>query len=241
LRERLDDLPSLVHHFLQKKCSEQRLSSVPSLAVGALQRLLAYTWPGNVRELQNVIERALILSPEGPLDFVDLLPQAEAHPRSRKTSKSAAAIAKITLEVPTFDKLADEFMATYAATNNRPSENAAKNKVLRVHLRPALGSSRLEKTCRITSLPPHAGGDYLMRTRCPKHGNGYVGPHGTRQDRHGQCYRGDAQHWVSANDASPEVRTRGRLDPKRSPARPRRNSVTIPWHRRAVPRVVLHG
>jgi hypothetical protein len=47
-------------------------------------------------------------------------------------------------EVPTFDKFADEFMATYAATNNRPSENAAKNKVLRIHLRPAFGSMRLD-------------------------------------------------------------------------------------------------
>ncbi|HSA21482.1 MAG TPA: sigma 54-interacting transcriptional regulator [Myxococcota bacterium] len=74
LRERLDDLPSLVHHFLQRKSAEQRLARVPPLGPGALQRLLAYPWPGNVRELQNVIERALILSPEGPLSFADLLP-----------------------------------------------------------------------------------------------------------------------------------------------------------------------
>ena len=47
-------------------------------------------------------------------------------------------------EVPTFDKFADEFMATYAATNNRPSENAAKNNVLRVHLRPAFGSMKID-------------------------------------------------------------------------------------------------
>jgi integrase len=46
--------------------------------------------------------------------------------------------------VPTFDSFADEFMATYAATNNRPSECAAKTKVLKHHLRPAFGSSKLD-------------------------------------------------------------------------------------------------
>jgi transcriptional regulator with GAF, ATPase, and Fis domain len=75
LRERLDDLPSLVHFFLQKKSGEQRLTSVPPLAPGALQLLLGYQWPGNIRELQNVIERALILFPQGPLDFAELLPR----------------------------------------------------------------------------------------------------------------------------------------------------------------------
>jgi len=74
LRERLDDLPSLVHYFLKKKSSEHRLATIPSLARGALTQLLRYSWPGNVRELQNVIERALILSPKGPLDFGNLLP-----------------------------------------------------------------------------------------------------------------------------------------------------------------------
>ena len=78
LRERLDDLPSLVHHLLQRKSDEQRLATVPPLAPGALQQLLAYPWPGNIRELQNVIERALILSPTGPLGFADLLPRVAA-------------------------------------------------------------------------------------------------------------------------------------------------------------------
>lgn len=76
LRERLDDLPSLVHHFIRKKSTEQRLPTVPSIAPGGLQQLLAYPWPGNVRELQNVIERALILAPYGPLGFADLLPRS---------------------------------------------------------------------------------------------------------------------------------------------------------------------
>ncbi len=76
LRERLDDLPSLVHYFVQRKSREQRLATAPPLAPGAIQLLLGYSWPGNLRELQNVIERALILSPSGPLSFAELLPAA---------------------------------------------------------------------------------------------------------------------------------------------------------------------
>ena len=49
---------------------------------GAIDALLAYDWPGNVRELENVIERALILDPDGPLRFDWLLPGASARAAS---------------------------------------------------------------------------------------------------------------------------------------------------------------
>lgn len=74
LRSHLEDLPSLIYHFLKKKSREQRLAKIPELAPGVMQRLLSYSWPGNVRELQNVIERALILTPQGPLKFADIFP-----------------------------------------------------------------------------------------------------------------------------------------------------------------------
>jgi len=67
LRERLVDLPTLVQHFIKLKSRELKLTSVPTLAPGTTEAMMAYHWPGNVRELQNVIERALILNPQGPL------------------------------------------------------------------------------------------------------------------------------------------------------------------------------
>lgn len=67
LRERLVDLPTLVQHFIKLKSRELKLTSVPTLAPGTTEVMMAYHWPGNVRELQNVIERALILNPQGPL------------------------------------------------------------------------------------------------------------------------------------------------------------------------------
>jgi formate hydrogenlyase transcriptional activator len=65
LRERRDDIPLLVWHFIQ---SRQRAlgRSIQRISKAAMASLQAYEWPGNVRELQNVIERAMILS-EGPV------------------------------------------------------------------------------------------------------------------------------------------------------------------------------
>jgi len=62
LRLRRDDIPSLVHHFLQRKAREMNLDTVPEVDRNTMQRLTEYEWPGNVRELQNVVERGLILS-----------------------------------------------------------------------------------------------------------------------------------------------------------------------------------
>jgi transcriptional regulator with GAF, ATPase, and Fis domain len=74
LRERAEDIPLLVHYFVGRHAARigRRISSVPK---AAMERLVAYPWPGNVRELENVIERAVILSP-GP----DLAVAAEALP-----------------------------------------------------------------------------------------------------------------------------------------------------------------
>jgi transcriptional regulator with GAF, ATPase, and Fis domain len=65
LRQRREDIPSLVHHFIDRKSKELKLAERPVLAAGAIDRLMAYDWPGNVRELENMIERALIQSRRG--------------------------------------------------------------------------------------------------------------------------------------------------------------------------------
>ena len=69
LRERKVDLPALIQHFINLKTKELKLSAIPALSPGAVEPLMRYHWPGNVRELENVIERALILNPKGPLTF----------------------------------------------------------------------------------------------------------------------------------------------------------------------------
>lgn len=71
LRERVDDIPLLVHHIL-KRLQERRLPT-KSLSRETLSRLARYDWPGNVRELEHVIEQAVVTTP-GPVIEPDNLP-----------------------------------------------------------------------------------------------------------------------------------------------------------------------
>jgi two-component system response regulator PilR (NtrC family) len=79
LRERKDDIPLLIQHFLDKYGEENHKPNL-ELAAEALDLLMDYDWPGNVRELQNVIERAAVLSSGSRID-VDLVPD---HVRSSR-------------------------------------------------------------------------------------------------------------------------------------------------------------
>ena len=69
LRQRRMDIPALVQHFIIKKSRNLGFQKIPELMPGALEPLSAYSWPGNVRELENMVERALILNPDGPIDL----------------------------------------------------------------------------------------------------------------------------------------------------------------------------
>jgi DNA-binding NtrC family response regulator len=72
LRDRLEDIPQLADHFIQKYCRENEKPPL-HLTPDVLNALMDYSWPGNVRELENVIERAVVLS-RGDSIAVDLLP-----------------------------------------------------------------------------------------------------------------------------------------------------------------------
>jgi DNA-binding NtrC family response regulator len=72
LRERKDDVPPLVQHFLEKYGEENGKADI-ELKPEALDLLMEYNWPGNVRELENVIERAVVLSPSTSIG-ADLIP-----------------------------------------------------------------------------------------------------------------------------------------------------------------------
>jgi transcriptional regulator with PAS, ATPase and Fis domain len=72
LRERKSDIPALLQHFINLKYMELKLPAIPTLSLGAIDLLVEYHWPGNVRELENVVERAMILNPTGPLTFEHL-------------------------------------------------------------------------------------------------------------------------------------------------------------------------
>jgi formate hydrogenlyase transcriptional activator len=90
LRERSQDIPLLVRYFAQKhaRVMKKHIDTVPADAMVALAK---YSWPGNVRELENLIERAVILSP-GP----DLrVPLAELKVAREPASKAADGVATL--------------------------------------------------------------------------------------------------------------------------------------------------
>jgi DNA-binding NtrC family response regulator len=92
LRERPEDIPLLVHHFLAKYGSKtgKQLTRVDP---GAMELLTSYRWPGNVRELENIIERAVVLAPGASLGIAELPPGFGA---SKAEPDGAASLAHLT-------------------------------------------------------------------------------------------------------------------------------------------------
>ena len=82
LRERLEDLPLLADHFLQKYAGENE-KTIPRISSEVLDLMINYQWPGNVRELENVIERAVTLSHHSVI-----LPEDLPHPLRIETTKT---------------------------------------------------------------------------------------------------------------------------------------------------------
>ena len=78
LRQRRDEIPLLVNHFIEQYNRKLKLD-MRGIESDAMRLLLEYPWPGNVRELENTIERAMVLT-DGPKIMVDDLPANVANP-----------------------------------------------------------------------------------------------------------------------------------------------------------------
>ncbi|MGI5865804.1 MAG: sigma-54 interaction domain-containing protein [Myxococcales bacterium] len=87
LRERgADDIVPLVRHFVSA-AARRHGREIPSVAPGALERLVEYPWPGNVRELENCIESAVVI-----MDGPELLPEHLPLPERNRLSEGAEAL-----------------------------------------------------------------------------------------------------------------------------------------------------
>jgi formate hydrogenlyase transcriptional activator len=88
LRERRDDIPRLVRHFTQQ-FARRMGRRIETISAAVMDALVRYSWPGNVRELQNVIERAVILSPGSTLQVPvsDLEVDGQRSETTRSTSE----------------------------------------------------------------------------------------------------------------------------------------------------------
>jgi len=77
LRERLEDIPVLAHHFVEKICAQEEIP-LRRLSPETLERLQRYSWPGNVRQLENAVEMAVALSGEREILYPSDFPLANA-------------------------------------------------------------------------------------------------------------------------------------------------------------------
>jgi transcriptional regulator with PAS, ATPase and Fis domain len=77
LRDRLDDVPLLAHHFV-RRYSDRLGKKVRTIAPQAIELLCAYRWPGNVRELENAIERLVVTGRHEQVKLEDLPPEIRA-------------------------------------------------------------------------------------------------------------------------------------------------------------------
>jgi DNA-binding NtrC family response regulator len=91
LRERLEDVPLLVNHFLQKQASATG-GEPKKIDAQAVDILCHYDYPGNVRELENAIERACALCDEDMILPSDLPPQIVAAAQGEKAERAIAAM-----------------------------------------------------------------------------------------------------------------------------------------------------
>ncbi|MDA3895952.1 MAG: sigma-54 dependent transcriptional regulator [Desulfobacteraceae bacterium] len=85
LRERKEDIPRLVYHFLRFFCRKTG-KTIDGFSDEALDKMLDYSWPGNVRQLKNVVERLVIMTDQTVVDSGSLLNHFENHRNQGKDS-----------------------------------------------------------------------------------------------------------------------------------------------------------
>ncbi|MDY0267708.1 sigma-54-dependent transcriptional regulator [Trichloromonas sp.] len=107
LRERKEDIPQLVDHFLKYFCSKES-REIKSLTPEAMTALVNYSWPGNVRELKNIVERLVIMIPDAQINEKHL-PTA----LFLKKTEGSKAETSSALDAVTFREAREEFEKEY--------------------------------------------------------------------------------------------------------------------------------
>ncbi len=99
LRERLDDIPLLVAHFLKNKVNP-RTGKPFQITRQTMDVLCAYAWPGNVRELENAIERAVALCEGNTIQVADLPPVLLKNLSQEELAASSVELSAVTMTLP---------------------------------------------------------------------------------------------------------------------------------------------
>ena len=111
LRERREDIPLLVRHFIELKSADGR---APKVAPEAMRAMVDHDWPGNVRELQNVVERALITGGGEAISLEDLAPEVLRGRGAKSAAAGTAAGTAGTAGAPAVPDIPDEGLSLEA-------------------------------------------------------------------------------------------------------------------------------
>lgn len=117
LRERIEDIPILVDAFI-KKFAARNGSMVQSATPEAMSVLMAHPWPGNVRELENVIERAIVLSPGKLIEKNVVLGSA--------LEEAQQNIEQLHADRPTLEKLEERYIKLIMGEVKNKKDEAAE-------------------------------------------------------------------------------------------------------------------
>ena len=131
LRERREDIPSLVSHFAEQVCAQNGWKPVP-FSSDAMEALQSYSWPGNVRELRNMVERLMLLATAGQVDLTTVqmaLPKASANGPTGSNFTGSGPLAD---RVQSFER--DVILAELKRSHNNMSMAAKSLGLERSHL-----------------------------------------------------------------------------------------------------------
>jgi two-component system, NtrC family, nitrogen regulation response regulator NtrX len=128
LRERREDIPTLVDHFAAQVCRQNGWKAVP-FSAEALQALQAHSWPGNVRELRNMVERLMLLATDGQ---VDLPTVQSALPSSDNSLVPLSTSGPLSERVQSFER--ETILAELKRSRHNMSEAAKALGLERSHL-----------------------------------------------------------------------------------------------------------
>jgi transcriptional regulator with GAF, ATPase, and Fis domain len=146
LRERREDIPDLVAHFVRQSSARLHVPT-PAVPTREVERAQDYDWAGNVRELQNVVERAVIVARGGKLKL-DLPGAGRLHVRQRATEPSPTASATVITDREWRERERANVLAALRATNFRISGKGGAAELLGVN--PSTLASRL-RTLKISA------------------------------------------------------------------------------------------
>jgi Nif-specific regulatory protein len=130
LRERRNDIPILVNHFIAKANNRHGLS-IKRISTSAIDLLMMYHWPGNIRELENVIERAAILSADDVIRSTNLPPTLQTAESSGTKLEGTLSDILANVEKQT---IIDNLISTHGNTLDTAKKLGVTERILRLRL-----------------------------------------------------------------------------------------------------------